>query len=110
MWFHQIEAEFVFRRITTQLAKYYHVVSGIPFESTHSLDDLLDAFPAPNPYDELQSLILCMNDESENSCVRLLLNIEDLGDRRPTQLLFGYANFWQKDSSRLSLSFLGSSS
>lgn len=48
---------------------------------------MLAAPPPPNAYDHLKATILARTTESESSRLRQLLNAQELGDRRPTQLL-----------------------
>lgn len=86
-WFCQVEAQFHLRRITTQISRYYHVLSSLPPELADEIDDVLAAPPPPNAYDHLKATILARTTESENSRLRQLLNAEELGDRRPTRLL-----------------------
>ncbi|CAN7939286.1 unnamed protein product, partial [Ixodes hexagonus] len=93
-WFSQVEAQFHLRHITTQTSRYYHVVSALPPELADELDDILALPPPDDAYDHLKRTILARKTESETSRtlknqVRLqqLLNTEELGDRRPSQLL-----------------------
>lgn len=86
-WFCQVEAQFHLRRISTQLSRYYHVVSHLPIELVDELDDVLSLPPPEDAYDNLKATILRRTSESEGSRLRQLLTTEELGDRRPTQLL-----------------------
>lgn len=86
-WFCQVEAQFHLRRITTQLSRYYHVLSSLPPELADQIDDVLAAPPPPDAYDHLKATILARTTESESTRLRQLLHSEELGDRRPTQLL-----------------------
>lgn len=87
VWFRQIEAQFQLQRIFSQTAMYRHVVASIPSELADTVDDVLDNPPVENAYDYLKKIILQRTMESQSSCLQQLLNAEELGDRRPTQLL-----------------------
>ncbi|CAN7952147.1 unnamed protein product, partial [Ixodes pacificus] len=86
-WFSQVEAQFHLRHITTQLSRYYHVVSALPPELADELGDILAVPPPDDAFDHLKRTILARKTESETSRLHQLLNTEELGDRRPSQLL-----------------------
>lgn len=86
-WFSQVEAQFHLRRITTQESRYYHVVSALPPEVADELDDVLALPPPENAYDHIKEIILARKTASEASRIQQLLTTEELGDRRPSQLL-----------------------
>ncbi|KAM7284534.1 uncharacterized protein ISCGN_001628 [Ixodes scapularis] len=81
------EAQFHLRRIRSQTARYYHVVSALPPEVADELDDVLASPPPHDAYDYIKRTILAGKTESEASRLQQLLNTEELGDRRPSQLL-----------------------
>lgn len=86
-WFLQIEARFTLRRITSPLTRYLNVVSALPPDIADQVDYLLAAPPPDNPYEKLKEVILSRTECSEQSRIRQLLSGEELGDRRPSQLL-----------------------
>lgn len=87
VWFLQVESQFALAGITTQLTQFRHVVSVLPQEVAAQLVDILAAPPATNPYDALKSAVLERTTASERKRFQELLSAEDLGDRRPTELL-----------------------
>lgn len=87
VWFAQVEAQFQLHRITSQATKYLHVVSSLPAEVADELEDILAAAPTSNQYDNLKAAILTRKTASERSRLQHLLNMEELGDQRPSQLL-----------------------
>lgn len=87
VWFRQIESQFLLHRITSQSARYHHVVTSIPSELAEAVDDIQDNPPEQDAYDKLKQAILDRTMESEGSRLRQILTSEELGDRRPTQLL-----------------------
>ncbi|XP_064462421.1 uncharacterized protein LOC135373039 [Ornithodoros turicata] len=86
-WFSQIEARFALRRITSPLTMYLNVVSALPPDVADQVDDLLASPPAENPYQQLKEAILSCAECTEQSRIRQLLSGEELGDRKPSQLL-----------------------
>ncbi|XP_042150251.1 uncharacterized protein LOC121838220 [Ixodes scapularis] len=85
--FSQVEAQFHLWHITSQSARYYHVVSALPPEVADELDDVLASPPPDDAYNYIKRTILARKTESEASRLQQLLNTEELGDRRPSQLL-----------------------
>lgn len=86
-WFSQVEARFALRNISSQLTKYLSVVSALPMEIADQVDYLLACPPSGTPYDRLKEAILSRTECTEQSRIRQLLSEEELGDRRPSQLL-----------------------
>ncbi|KAM7294783.1 uncharacterized protein ISCGN_024288 [Ixodes scapularis] len=84
---HWVEAQFQLHHITSQTTKYLHVVSSLPAELADELEDILAAPATSNQYDLLKAAILARKTPSERSRLQHLLNMEELGDQRPSQLL-----------------------
>ncbi|CAN7940953.1 unnamed protein product, partial [Ixodes pacificus] len=87
VWFLQAESQFHLAGVTTQGRKYHHVVSALSSAAADEVYDVL-ANPSPaTPYDQLKNALLQRTEVSERSRVQQLLSAEELGDRRPSQLL-----------------------
>ncbi|CAN7943385.1 unnamed protein product, partial [Ixodes hexagonus] len=87
VWFIQAESQFQLAGITNQGRKYHHVVSAL---SPTAADEVYDVISNPSPttsYDQLKEALLQRTGDSERSRWQQLLSSEELGDRRPTQLL-----------------------
>ncbi|CAN7986512.1 unnamed protein product [Ixodes hexagonus] len=83
----QVEAQFRLRHITSQETRCLHTVSSLPADVAEELADVL-ATPDPvSPFDQLKSAILDRKTDLERSRLQQLFNTEELGDRRPSQLL-----------------------
>ncbi|XP_037528629.1 uncharacterized protein LOC119405875 [Rhipicephalus sanguineus] len=87
VWFSQVEARFQVRRITSQESKYLHVVAALPPDIADAIDDVLASPPSEKAYDELKSTVLKHLEVSEQTRLQQLLSHEELGDKRPSQLL-----------------------
>ena len=87
LWFSQVEAQFTTRGITSETTKYAHVVGSLQPEVAQEVRDLLINPPAENPYIRLKSELVKRTSASEQQRLHQLLNAEQLGDRKPTQLL-----------------------
>lgn len=89
-WFLQAEAQFQLARITSQETKFLHVVGALTPTAVEEISDILASFnhnrPAA-PYDQLKAALLERTAASERTRIQQLLSSEELGDRRPSQLL-----------------------
>ena len=86
LWFAQVEAQFAYRKITSQRSKFDYVVSSLAPEFAAEVRDLLVNPPADNPYTTLKTQLTKRTTASEQK-LQLLFTSEELGDRKPTQLL-----------------------
>lgn len=68
-WLCQAEAQLNLRRVTSQLARYYHVISSLPINLMNELNDLLASPPSADAYDQLKATLLRRTMESESSWV-----------------------------------------
>ena len=87
LWFCLCEAEFDNCSITRQDTHFGHIARSLPPEVVQEVCDLIVSRPMTNPYDELKATVIKRTSVSEQRRLRQLLNEEDLGDRKPTQLL-----------------------
>nr|XP_054771423.1 uncharacterized protein LOC129279352 [Lytechinus pictus] len=87
VWFAQAEAQFVTRAITQEATKYAHVIAALPEDVAQEICDILVNPPATNQYSNLKKNLIARVSASGQRRVQLLLTEEELGDRKPWQLL-----------------------
>ncbi len=87
LWFAQVEAQFVTRHITTQDTKFAYVTASLQPEIAQEIRDLLITPPATERYDRLKQELIRRTSLSEQKRLHQLLISEELGDRKPSQLL-----------------------
>lgn len=87
IWFAQVEAQFATRKITNQDTKFYYVVASLSPEVAADIRDLLIQKPEENAYNELKKKLLERTTTTKAQKLQQLLATEELGDRKPSQLL-----------------------
>ncbi len=87
VWFAQVEAQFATRNIRVQRTKFDHIVASLTPEFAMEVRDLILHPPADSPYDLLKQQLIKRTTASEQRKLQQLFSTEDLGDRKPSQLL-----------------------
>ena len=87
VWFAQVEAQFATRKITNERTKYQHVVASLQPDIAQEVRDFIINEPAEKPFTTLKATLISRTSASEQKRLQQLLTEEELGDRKPSQLL-----------------------
>lgn len=87
LWLAQVEAQFAIRNITTQITKFNHVVGSLSPDVATEVRDVLLNPDAEKPYDVLKAALCRRTAISEEKRLKELLSSEEIGDRKPSQVL-----------------------
>ena len=84
--FAQTEAQFVIRKISVELTKFYHVVAALDGTTAQRVSDILEIPPRENPYHILKKRLTSAFALSDRERTAQILELNDLGDRKPSAL------------------------
>lgn len=87
VWFARIEAQFSTRNITQDRTKYDYVVSALDANTAEEIQHILLSPPTTGKYEALKDVLIKTFGKSQYEKDAELLNINGLGDRRPSALL-----------------------
>ena len=89
VWFAQTEAQFASRNppVTVDSTKFNHVAAALDNNTASEVRSIILNPPANNKYDALKVALIRAFGKSQAQKDRDILNLNGLGDRRPTALL-----------------------
>ncbi|BHF78959.1 hypothetical protein SprV_0602207600 [Sparganum proliferum] len=87
LWLRTVESRFALRQITRVDTKIHIVVAALPMDIATDLRDIIDCPPTEAPYTALKEALISRISLSTQKRLQRLISEEDLGDRKPTQLL-----------------------
>lgn len=87
LWFAQIEGQFHVSNITADATKFHHVVSHLDYNIAAEVKDIIVSPPASEKYQKLKTTLINRLSQSRDQRLKQLKMHEELGDRKPSQLL-----------------------
>ncbi|KAM7313487.1 uncharacterized protein ISCGN_003349 [Ixodes scapularis] len=94
LWFAQVEQEFARRNITAQMTKFREVVTSLSSAEAMEVRDIVISPPDQEPYEHLKRELIRRTTASEQRRLQQLITAEELGDRKPSQLLRRMTQLW----------------
>lgn len=87
VWFAQIEGQFILSNITSDMTKFYYVISQLDHQYAGEVKDIIVSPPATDKYIKLKTELIKRLTTSKERKIKQLLMHEELGDRKPSQFL-----------------------
>ncbi|XP_071580067.1 uncharacterized protein [Temnothorax nylanderi] len=87
LWFAQLESQFTLGSITQDSTKYAYVLSHIETKQAREIKDLITRPPEKNKYESIKKALIQRLSISQEQQIRQLLELKEMGDRRPSQFL-----------------------
>lgn len=87
VWFAKVEAQFNTKGITQDQTRYDYIVSTLDINTAEEIQSLLVSPPPTDKYNHLKRTLIKTFGKSQSQKDTELLNLNGLGDKRPTALL-----------------------
>ena len=87
LWFLQVDALFVTKRITGSITKFNHVIAAISPQAAGTVRDIIRNPPEEDAYNILKIALIKRNSPTQHQRLQQLLQLSALGDQKPTELL-----------------------
>ncbi|XP_037959352.1 uncharacterized protein LOC119688758 [Teleopsis dalmanni] len=87
LWFTQVDGLLHINRITSDLSKFYTVITALDGETLRQVSDIAKNPPATGKYETLKNELISRFGESRQKQLIKLLTDLDVSNKRPTQLL-----------------------
>jgi hypothetical protein len=96
-WFRVAEAQFVIRNIEEPLDHYYLVLAALAEPQIDRVRAIVEAEPAAASYDQLHAALISKHTLMPYQQVDMLVSMEPLGGRKPSDMLAEMEKFKPKD-------------
>jgi hypothetical protein len=96
-WFRAAEAQFVIRNIEEPLDRYYLVLAALAEPQIDRVHSIVEAEPAAASYDQLRAALISKHTLTPYQQVDMLVSMEPLGGRKPSDMLAEMEKFKPKD-------------
>jgi hypothetical protein len=87
LWFSRLESQLALANVTADITKFHYVVSNLDFRNPQVVHDILQTPPRTDKYEALKTALISRLSSSEEQRIQQLLQLEDLGDRKPSEFL-----------------------
>ena len=79
--------QFAIRNITSQITKFYHVVTALDTSTAAEIEQLIITPPDRNPFNKIKQELIKAFGKTQEEKDMAILNLSGLGDRKPSALL-----------------------
>ena len=93
LWFARAEFNFEVAQVTGKREKFMHTANALPYDALTLVADLVTQPPLYRPYQQLKERLLLSHQLTTVQMAEKILEMPELGDRRPSQLLAAMMEF-----------------
>ena len=93
LWFARAELNFEVAQGTGEREKFMHTANALPYDALTLVADLVTQPPLYRPYQQLKERLLLSHQLTAVQMAEKILEMPELGDRRPSQLLAAMMEF-----------------
>ena len=93
LWFARAEFNFEVAGVITEREKFMHTANALPYDTLTLVADLVTQPPAVQPFQRLKERLLLSHQLTIVQMAEKILDMPELGDRRPSQLLAAMMEF-----------------
>ena len=93
LWFARAEFNFEVAQVTGEREKFMHTANALPYDALTPVADLVTQPPLYRPYQQLKERLLLSHQLTVVQMAEKILEMPELGDRRPSQLLAAMMEF-----------------
>ena len=93
LWFARAEFNFEVAGVVTEREKFMHTANALPYDALTLVADLVTQPPAVQPFQRLKERLLLSHQLTIVQMAEKILDMPELGDRRPSQLLAAMMEF-----------------
>ncbi|XP_070155853.1 uncharacterized protein [Polyergus mexicanus] len=87
LWFAQLEGQFILSGITQDTTQCSYVLSQLDSRQIREVKDIITHPPEANKYVVIKRALVQRLSVSQEQRIRQLLELEEIGDRKPSQFL-----------------------
>ncbi|GBO39916.1 hypothetical protein AVEN_47306-1, partial [Araneus ventricosus] len=88
LWFAQLESQFALGNISVDSTKFHYVIAALNSDDLTCVSDLVLNPPQTDSYNSLKTRLIAQNADSEFVRLKQLLSGMELGDKKPSTLLY----------------------
>jgi hypothetical protein len=96
-WFRSAEAQFMIKRVTSAIEKYYLVLGALGEAQVDLINNLMDEEPTEESYQKMKEALVASHTLTPFQMVDRIVNMEPLNGRKPTELLAAMLRFRPKE-------------
>ena len=93
LWFARAEFNFEVSQVISEREKFMHTANALPYDALTMVADLVTQPPLFRPYQQLKERLLLSHQLTAVQMAEKILEMPELGDRRPSQLLAAMMEF-----------------